>query len=305
MFPATGKIRTPKLSIGEAVPERYDVGREEVILHELATSGRVMVNDLSVRFGVSAVTIRKDLDTLEQRGLLRRVRGGATVTPVADEGAFNERLRHEANTKREIGRRVAPLVRDGDVIAIDSSTTAYYLARELVDRRDLMVVTCGMRAATLFMDHSNATVVMPGGVLRRASGSMVGAFSNVLKGRGRIATGFFGVATLSTDLGLLELSSEEAATKRSLISACDAVYGLFTSSKINAFGLHAFAEPGDLTELFTDEHTSDDFVAEWAAVGVPVTRVEGTGSILDRGRQAATAPERPRALASASPFHQT
>ncbi|MGY4859085.1 DeoR/GlpR family DNA-binding transcription regulator [Cryobacterium sp. AP23] len=256
------------------MPERFDLVREEVILHELASSGRVRVNDLAARFGVSAVTIRKDLNALEQRALLRRVRGGAVLPPIGDEGSFSDRLRQEAGAKRDIGRRAAALVHDGDVIAIDSSTTAYYLAQELLDRRDLMVVTYGMRSATLFMDHSDATVVMPGGVLRRASGSMVGAFSNVLMGRGRIATGFFGVATLSTHLGLLELSSEEAATKRSLISACNAVYGLVTSSKIGAFGLHAFAEPGQLTGLFTDAHTGDDFVAEWAAVGVPVTRVE-------------------------------
>jgi len=254
------------------VPERYDFVREEGILHELTSSGRVRVNDLAARFGVSAVTIRKDLDSLEQRALLRRVRGGAVISPVGDEGAFSVRLREEASTKREIARRAATLVHDGDVIAIDSSTTAYYLAQELLDRRDLMVVTYGMRSATLFMDHSTATVVMPGGVLRRASGSMVGAFSNVLMGRGRIATGFFGVATLSTHLGLLELSSEEAATKRSLIGACNAVYGLFTSSKIGAFGLHAFAEPSQLTGLFTDDGTDDDFVAEWASAGVPVFR---------------------------------
>lgn len=256
------------------MPERYDFVREEVILHELTSSGRVRVNDLAARFGVSAVTIRKDLDSLEQRALLRRVRGGAVLNPAGDEGAFSERLRQASATKREIGRRAAELVHDGDVIAIDSSTTAYYLAQELLDRKDLMVVTCGMRSATLFMDHSTATVVMPGGVLRRASGSMVGAFSNVLMGRGRIATGFFGVAALSTQLGLLELSSEEAATKRSLIGACNAVYGLFTSSKVGAFGLHAFAEPGQLTGLFTDDDTGDDFVTEWAAVGVPVTRVD-------------------------------
>ena len=256
------------------MPERIDLAREEVILNELTSNGRVRVNDLAARFGVSAVTIRKDLDSLEQRSLLRRVRGGAVLNPIGDEGAFSERLRQEAGAKREIGRRAAALVHDGDVVAIDSSTTAYYLALELLGRRDLMVITYGMRSATLFMDHSNATVVMPGGVLRRASGSMVGAFSNVLMGRGRIAAGFFGVATLSTQLGLLEMSSEEAATKRSLISACNAVYGLFTSAKIGAFGLHAFAEPGQLTGLFTDERTPENFVAEWAAAGVPVTRVE-------------------------------
>lgn len=260
-----------------SVPDRSDVVREEVILRELTNTGRVRVNDLAARLGVSAVTIRKDLDSLEARSLLRRVRGGATLNPVGDEGVFTERMRQEAPAKRDIGRRAAEWVHDGDVIALDSSTTAYYLAQELLGRRDLMVVTSGMRAATLFMDHSNATVVMPGGVLRRASGSMVGAFSNVLRGRGRIATGFFGVAALSTHLGLLELSSEEAATKRSLIGACNAVYGLFAAPKAGAFGLHAFAEPGELTGLVTDARTDNAFVADWAAVGVPVVRV-GAGT---------------------------
>jgi Transcriptional regulators of sugar metabolism len=268
-------------SIGETLSERYDFVREEVILHELTSNGRVMVNDLAERLGVSAVTIRKDLGLLEQRSLLRRVRGGAVVTSTGDEGAFSERLRTDSNIKREIGRRVAALVSDGDVIAIDSSTTCFYLAQELLDKHDLMVVTSGMRAATLFMDHSNATVVMPGGVLRRASNSMVGAFSNILEGRGRINKGFFGVATLSQQLGMLELSNEEAETKKSLIGACDAVYGLFASSKIGGFGLHSFAGPSQISGLFTDEHAGRDFVSQWAAMGVPVTLVEGTGAILE------------------------
>ncbi|MEO6826955.1 MAG: DeoR/GlpR family DNA-binding transcription regulator [Microbacteriaceae bacterium] len=265
------------------MPQRYDFVREEVILNELSANGRVTVNELAERFGVSAVTVRKDLDSLERRSLLRRVRGGAVIPSAGDEGAFTERLREHANVKRELGRHVAGLVHDEDVIALDSSTTSFYLAQELLDHRDLIVVTYGMRVATLFMEHSNATVVMPGGVLRRASGSMVGAFSNVLEGRGRISKGFFGVAMLSEHLGMLELSSEEAETKKSLIRACDAVYGIFTSSKTGGFGLHPFAAPAEITELFTDEHADDAFVAAWACVGVPVTRVEGTGSMLDTG----------------------
>jgi len=268
------------------MPERYDFVREEVILHELSSRGRVMVNDLALRLSVSTVTIRKDLDSLESRSLLRRVRGGAVVPSAGEEGAFSERLRLDSGIKREIARVVALRVNDGDVIAIDSSTTSYYLAQELVDRRDLMVVTFGMRTAALFMDHSNATVVMPGGVLRRASGSMVGAFSNILEGRGRISKGFFGVATLSHHLGLLELSSEEAETKKSLIRACDAVYASFTSSKIDSFGLHPFAAPSEITEMFTDEHAPDDFVKQWQANGVPVNRVAGTGVLLDDGKRA-------------------
>ncbi|MBC7723166.1 MAG: DeoR/GlpR transcriptional regulator [Burkholderiaceae bacterium] len=269
--------------------ERYDFMREEVILNELSTTGRVLVNDLAAKLGVSTVTVRKDLDSLEQRALLRRVRGGAVVASSGEEGAFSERLRRDSTNKRELAREVATLVHDGDVITVDSSTTSYYLAHELLDRRDLMVITSGMRAALLFMEHSTATVVVPGGVLRRASGSMVGAFSNVLEGRGRIAKGFFGVATLSTRLGLLELSSEEAETKRSLLNACDAVYVTLASSKIGSFGLHSFAEGNQVTGIFTDERADDSFLRDWAALGVPVTRVAGTGELLDHSERSIVA----------------
>jgi len=257
--------------------ERYDFVREDVILHELSASGRVMVNDLAIRLGVSAVTIRKDLDSLEERQLLRRVRGGAVVAPAGEEGAFSERMRRDSTAKRELAQEVAGLVNDGDVIALDSSTTSFYLAQELLERRDLIVVTYGMRTATLLMDHSTATVVLPGGVLRRASGSLVGPFSNVLEGRGRIDKGFFGIATLSTQLGLLELSVEEANSKKSLVSACDQVIVTFQSSKIGRFGLHSWATAADVDAFYTDERASDEFVDAWTALGTPVVRVSGTG----------------------------
>jgi DeoR/GlpR family transcriptional regulator of sugar metabolism len=284
-----------------AMTERNDFVREEVILHELNATGRVVVNDLAARTGVSAVTIRKDLDSLETRALLRRVRGGAVLPPEGEEGAFSERLRTEAGLKRELGRELATLVNDGDVIALDSSTSSYYLGQELVGHRNLKVVTFGMRTAALFMDHSDATVIVPGGVLRRASSSMVGAFADILQHRGRIAKGFFGVSSLSPQLGLLELSNDEATTKRSLVDVCDAVFGVFTSSKIRGFGLHSFARPHEITALYTDEHAGDAFVDQWSAVDVPVLRVAGTGALLDR-RQQVLAPPVVADAATATPY---
>lgn len=167
------------------MPERYDFVRRETILDVLADSGSVTVSELSDRFGVSPVTVRKDLDRLEERHLLRRVRGGAV--PVADnqdEGAFDIRLRTDTLAKKAIARQVALQVRDGDSIVLDSSTTSYFLSEEIASRRGLTVVTNGLRSASLLMDQSDATVIMPGGILRRSSGSMVGPLSDVFEGRG-------------------------------------------------------------------------------------------------------------------------
>lgn len=253
--------------------------RAQSILADLEANGRVMVNELVGRLGVSAVTIRKDLDGLEQRSMLRRIRGGAVAAGTADEGAFEMRLRHSRAAKQAIASRAARLVNDGDVVAIDASTTCYYLAHEILDRRSLVVITNGMKVATLFMEHSNAMVLMPGGVLRRSAGSMVGPIGDVLAGRGRIDKGFFGVKGLSVQHGLMDLAVEEAEAKRYLARSCDQVFALFDSSKVGRFGLHSFAPTKSVTALYTDESVSPSVADEWEALGVRLHVVSPTPSL--------------------------
>lgn len=247
-----------------------EYAREQAILLELESSGRVTVQDLVQRFGVSAVTVRKDLDALERRSLLRRIRGGGVSAGNSDEGAWSMRVRHSAESKQEIAAAAAALVHHGDTIALDSSTTCYYLAQRLLDRRNLVVVTNGLRTAQLLMEGSNAMVVLPGGVLRRSSESMVGPIGDLLSGRGRIRKGFFGLVGLSTQLGLLDVSVDEAHTKELLAQACDEVYGLFDSSKANRFALHPFVTTDRITALYTDAGIDASVVAEWAETGVEI-----------------------------------
>lgn len=247
--------------------------RAEAILLALEGAGRVTVNDLAERFGVSRVTVRKDLDAFERRGLLRRIRGGAVGIENSDEGAWSMRVRHSVEAKQAIARAVAPLVRHGDVVAMDASTTCYFLARELVDLRNLVVITNGLRSATMFMEQSTAMVVLPGGVLRRSAESMVGPLGDLLKGRGRISKGFFGLVGLSPELGLMEVSIDEAQTKSFMAAACDEVYGLFDSSKAGRFAVHPFASAADVHALVTDEGIPAEVVAAWARLDVPVQTV--------------------------------
>jgi DeoR/GlpR family transcriptional regulator of sugar metabolism len=247
-----------------------EFSREQVILAALRTNGRVSVSDLAERFGVSSVTVRKDLDALERRSLLRRVRGGAVSLGASDEGSFEARFTDSRDRKQAIARAAAATVRDGDVLAIDSSTTAFYLAQEIVDRRGLVVVTNGLRLAMLFMEQSSARVLVLGGVLRRSAGSLVGPIGDVLSSRGRITKGFFGLVGLSTVHGLMDISAEEAQTKQVMAAACDEVHGLFDSTKVTGFGLHPFAPADRVTGLHTDDEAPSDFVAEWRRQGVAV-----------------------------------
>jgi DeoR family transcriptional regulator of aga operon len=246
--------------------------RQQEVLRLLDTDGRVSVADLARRFGVTAVTVRKDLEVLERRHLLSRVRGGAVSAEGADEGAFEMRLRHRAEAKAAIARAAAAIVPDGAAIALDCSTTCYRLAQELRGRRSLIVVTNGLRAAEL-LSESGVTVVLPGGTLRRSSWSVVGDFGDLVVSRGRLAMGFFGVRSLSREHGLMELSVEETAVKRRLAAACTQLYGLFDSTKIGRFALHSFAPTDRITALYTDDGAPQDALTTFSDAGVPVHRV--------------------------------
>mgnify|MGYP001762846516 FL=1 len=163
---------------------------------------------------------------------------------------------------------------NGDVIALDSSTSAYFLALELLDRRDLLVVTNSLRTAAVLSEESDATVVLLGGTVRRTSSSTVGDFGDTLAGRGRIQTAFVGVATLSTQRGLLELSVAEAESKRALVSTARSVVALFDSSKLEGFGMYPFVPADRVTRIVTDT----DFPAEeqeaWRAAGTELSLCE-------------------------------
>jgi DeoR family transcriptional regulator of aga operon len=134
------------------------------------------------------------------------------------------------------------------------------------------VVTNGLPAAEALVE-SDATVVMPGGTLRRSSWALVGDMGATLAGRGRLTYGFFGLRALSPELGLLDLSPEETAVKRRLVSICSTVYGLFDSSMIGRFALHPFVETAGVTGLFCDDGMPDEEALAWKDAGVPVQRV--------------------------------
>lgn len=251
-----------------------DISRHQAVLRQLDIVGQVTAPELADRFGVSLVTVRKDLHTLEGRGALRRVRGGAVARTQLDEGAFEVRRRFAREQKEAVATAAAAVVSPGDTIVIDASTTGYHLARELVDVQNLVVITNGMRTGMLLMEQSTAMVIMAGGEVRRAAGSLVGRSGAELAGRGRVDHGFFGVKGVCLERGLLDAAEEEAAAKRGLADICAQVHGIFDATKLPGSGEFSFAAPGRITSLFTDTAAAPDLVEAWRDRGVSVVPAE-------------------------------
>ena len=260
--------------------------RDIRIMELLDERGSVRVDELGDELGVSTVTVRKDLERLEKTGKLVRTRGGAIGTAFR-EGEFTKRLRVDSAAKQAVAAVASQLVADGDVVAFDTSTSAYFVAREVLDRDGLVVITSSLPIATLFLTRSTARIVMPGGIVRRESSGLVGGGTDQLTGVGSISRGFFGVAGLSEQRGLLEFSPEESGIKRMLVDACAQVHAVFASSKAGGFGVHSFCPADRITSLITDDGFPADLAATWRARGVGV---DTTPTLSDGDEPPPTAP---------------
>ena len=234
------------------------------VLELLETRDVVSVAELARAFDVSEVTVRSDLTNLARRGLVARVRGGARALQRGQsEVAFDVRLRVEEEAKRAIARAAAAMVADGEAVALDSSTTAFYIALELREKRELVVVTNGLRIASALADAPGVSVIVPGGVLRFAAMSLVGDFASSVLRSTRIGRGFFGARGISVDRGLMDLNPDEVRIKREMAEACERVVGVFDHTKWRRSALFTFVPTQRIDAIVTDAGAPPELVQEW------------------------------------------
>ena len=156
------------------------------------------------------------------------------------EVGFDLRLRLEVERKRAIARAAAALVGEGEAVALDASTTAYYLALELRAKRELVVVTNGLLVATALADAPGITVLVTGGMLRLSAMSLVGDLGTDVLRTTRINKGFLGARGLSLERGLMDLNPDEVRIKQEMADACEQVYGIFDGTKWHRSALLSF-----------------------------------------------------------------
>jgi DeoR/GlpR family transcriptional regulator of sugar metabolism len=251
-------------------PER----RRDQILAYLSARDRTSVGELSHVLGVSEVTVRKDLDQLEGQGLLTRVHGGAVVSGRGRlELYFGAREQEHLDEKRRIAQAAAALIRSGQRIFLDASTTALQVARLLKDREDLVVVTNGLYTALELNFCEGITTIVVGGTMRRRSSSLVGSLNHNTLQRLRVDSGFFGARGVTARDGLMESELDEAQLKQQLVSASGLVVGIVDSSKFGTVSFSAFALPHEIDRIITDTNAPEAIVSDLRAIDIVVDLV--------------------------------
>ncbi len=245
--------------------------RQKNLLEHLGETGTGTIEELCKRFGVSEMTIRRDLSELEKEGLLIRTHGGAKLKETAFfEVSFAAKATQFVAEKKRIAERAAELVQDGDRIIIDSGTTTGLFARLLKDRR-VTVVTNALNVATDLIDSRQIDLHICGGALRRGPVAAVGQVAAKFFESIRCDRLFMGVEGID-DTGTMTLPDvEEALVKQVMMQAAREVFVLADHSKLGRNSLGVIGNLASATALITGEEASASALAPLRALTNVIT----------------------------------
>jgi DeoR family transcriptional regulator of aga operon len=239
---------------------RHTSQRRAAILQALTQHGSVQVNELVEQLGVSAVTIRSDLSTLESQGLATRSHGGATLTrtpPTEHTIPQKDAINHEQ--KERIGARAARMVEPGDNIIIDSGTTTISLARHLRDAKNLTVMTNGLNIAWELADAPGVDLILTGGLLRKQSLSIQGAQAEACLQAYSFDKLFLGVDGFDLQFGVTTHHEAEASLNHKMVERAKKIIVLSDASKFGRVSLHRIVQLDRVHTVITDASISPEY----------------------------------------------
>ncbi len=226
----------------------------------LLQRGSVTMEELCALYGVSMNTVRRDVGELIRKGVADKVYGGVCARKMPEQALtpFEARRIDNESAKRRIGECAASLVRDGDIIFLDSGTTTLNVVEHLVQRSDLTVVTNNLEAIVRFAPYEHITVIALPGQLRRKTSSFTGleAARSLRNYNIRLALMASTGATLH---GVTNSSPLEYEIKRCAIEISENAALLLAGAKFGVAGLMTYATFSDFKQIITDRQLPDDF----------------------------------------------
>lgn len=247
--------------------------RHKAILESLRNSGSVDVGVLSQQLKVSAVTIRKDLDMLEEKKLLYRTHGGAILAdPYIATRKVSEKEKLHPELKRRIGQRAVELLSPQDALIIASGTTVQTFAR-CIPNMKMTVITSAMNVVMELLDKPDIEIIQLGGIIRHSSASVVSEYAIRMLDNFACNKLFLGVDGIDPEYGLSTTHLQEASLNRMMIHSATKTIVLADSSKFGRRGFSKICDMSDIDHVITDSGTPAKMLDAMAEQGVKVTVV--------------------------------
>jgi len=245
--------------------------RLQRILQVIQKDGHAISGDLARSFGVSEITIRRDLSELDERGFVRRAHGGAIISiSVAVEPPIIHRLVQEKECKEAIARAAAALINDGESIFIGSGSTAAYVARYLTNHKHLTVVTNALNVSTDLATAVDITVVVLGGMMRREELSLIGHIAEQSLREVALDKVIIGTPAIDLVAGLTNDYLPEVITDRTILNRAREVILVADHTKCGLVASAFVAQLNRVNTFITDIQTPPEFLEGVRAQGVRV-----------------------------------
>lgn len=253
--------------------------RLRAILSLLQQSGSVTVEELREKFQISVVTARRDLNVLEERGLLRRTHGGAEsieplfYEPFRNDRSFQAQVSRLADEKRRIGRAAAALIEPNETIALTPGTTTTEVIRGLPLNHNITVVTNTVNVPMELSKRKDISVFVTGGYLRGDWFSLTGPTAIQALNQIVIGTLFIGADGIDAPWGMTCFSPDEAALNGTMVKHAQRKIAVVDHSKFGVVAGWRICQSGEVDILITDTDATDEMIAPFESLGIRVMRV--------------------------------
>jgi DeoR/GlpR family transcriptional regulator of sugar metabolism len=243
----------------------------------LANRGEVGIAELAAEFDVSEMTIRRDLEELEDEGVARRVRGGAIATVSRSyEPPLATRATEAQEAKQRIAEAAADYIEYGETAILDVGSTTFALAQRLRGRGGFTIVTPSVQAAAELAGDPNTRVILTGGIVRPGELSLIGDLAESTFAQLNCDVLFLGVGGIDAEKGLTEYNLDDTRVKRAAIKAASRKVALADQTKLGRVCLASIASLEEIDVLITDAAPTHPVLAPVREAGVDIVCVGPT-----------------------------
>jgi len=275
------RSRTNRLVWLDNMPAKSDnlIARQEYILQHLQETGTVAIDELCTTLGASIATIRRDLEDLESRSLLKRTRGGAVqigplfYEPFRNDSSFRDKVSSFAEEKRRIALAAAKLVSTGQSIALTGGTTTTEVALNLKMLSGISVITNTVNVAMELSNKKDIEVIVTGGHLRGSWFTLVGPLATAAAEMLFSDIMFIGVDGIDAKKGLTCTNPFEADVLRKFVHHAKMKVVVADHSKLGSVSKYLLCPTKEIDRLITDTGASASAIAPFEKLGIDVTRV--------------------------------
>lgn len=231
--------------------------RQRRIRELVGEAGFVRTDDIAAEFGVSVMTVHRDLDSLQMQGWLRKVRGGATATQSsAFHGDLGQRMSAMGEIKRRLAHAALELIAPRQTVVVDDSTTCLHLAQRLAERAPLTVITNFLPVVKLLAGEGEITLIALGGTYFPSYDAFLGLQTADAMGQYRADTLFMSTTAITRGR-CYHQSQETVAVKRAMMAAASRRVLLVDHTKFSRDGVYHLAALSDFDHIVVDSATPD------------------------------------------------